>query len=85
MERRLIAEYEETVGEILERLAPANHEAAVALASVPEGIKGFGHVKLRSVEAARARRERLGAEFRAAAGPFPAPGTLRAAAAGGSD
>ncbi|MCY4450909.1 MAG: indolepyruvate ferredoxin oxidoreductase family protein [Immundisolibacterales bacterium] len=83
MERRLIAEYEETVGEILDRLAPANHEAAVTLASVPETIKGFGHVKLRSVETARARRERLGAQFRAAGGPVPVPETARAAAGGG--
>ena len=83
MERRLIAEYEETVGEILDLLTLTNHEAAMALASVPESIKGFGHVKLRSVEAARTRRERLSAELRAAGGPVPVPGTVRAAAAGG--
>ena len=83
MERRLIEEYRETVGEILDRLAPANHEAAVALASVPEGIKGFGHVKERSVEAARRRAERLEAEFRAAADPAPAPAAVHAAAGGG--
>ena len=84
MERRLIEEYRETVGEVLDRLAPANHEAAVALASVPEGIKGFGHVKERNVEAARRRAARLEAEFRAAAGhPAPESGAMRAAAGGG--
>ena len=84
MERRLIEEYRETVGEILDRLAPANHEAAVALASAPEGIKGFGHVKERNVEAAKRRAGRLAAEFRAAAGgPAPASGAVRAAAGGG--
>ena len=84
MERRLIDEYEETVGEILDRLGPANHDAAVALASVPEGIKGFGHVKQRSVEAAGKRAERLGKEFRArSASPPEAPAVH--AAAGGAD
>ncbi len=83
MERRLIEEYRESVGKILDRLAPANHEAAVALASVPEGIKGFGHVKERSVEAARRRAARLETEFRAAADPAPAPVAAHAAAGGG--
>ena len=84
MERRLIEEYRETVGEILDRLAPANHEAAVALASVPESIKGFGHVKERSVEAAKRRAARLAEEFRAAAGgPAPESGAVHAAAGGG--
>ena len=82
MERQLIEEYRETVEEILDRLAPANHEAAVALATVPEGIKGFGHVKERNIEAAKRRAARLGAEFRAAAGgPAPESGAVRAAAA----
>ena len=83
MERRLIEEYRETVVEILDRLAPANHEAAVALASVPESIKGFGHVKERSVEAAKRRAARLAEEFRAAAdGPAPESGAVHAAAGG---
>ena len=85
MERRLIAEFEETVGEILDLLAPANHEEAVALASVPESIKGFGHVKLRSVEAATKRAAKLAAEFRADAGAAPAAGAALRAAAGGGD
>ena len=83
MERRLIAEYRETVDAILDRLAPVNHEEAVALASVPEGIKGFGHVKERSVEAARRRAARLEREFRATADPAPAPAAAHAAAGGG--
>ena len=83
MERRLIAEYRETVDAILDRLAPDNHDEAVALASVPEGIKGFGHVKERSVEAARRRAARLEREFRATADPAPAPAAAHAAAGGG--
>ena len=84
MERRLIEEYGETVSSILDGLAPGNHEAAVALASVPEGIKGFGHVKRRSVDAARERAKRLEREFRTAtATPREVPAAH--AAAGGAD
>ena len=45
LERRLIAEYEARVAEILECLDPATHAAAVELASLPEHIRGFGPVK----------------------------------------
>ncbi len=83
MERRLIEEYRETVGEILDRLAPGTHETAVALASVPESIKGFGHVKARSVTAAERRTERLRAELRAADSAMPASAPVHAAAGGG--
>ena len=64
-ERRLIADYEKLLGEIAERLAPGNHAAAVALASIPEKIRGFGHVKLRHLAAARTEEEQLLARFRA--------------------
>ena len=87
MERRLIEDYRETVGEILDRLASTNHETAVALASVPEGIKGFGHVKARSVEAAERRAARLKGALRAGAGGAGAdapPASTEAPAADGS-
>ena len=82
-ERRLIEEYRETVGEILDRLGPGTHETAVDLASVPESIKGFGHVKARSVEAAERRAARLRDELRAEAGAATEPARVRAAAGGG--
>jgi indolepyruvate ferredoxin oxidoreductase len=37
---------------------------AVALASLPEQIRGFGHVKARNVEAAARERAKLLEEFR---------------------
>ncbi|WP_068639125.1 indolepyruvate ferredoxin oxidoreductase family protein [Thauera butanivorans] len=53
MERQLIEDYIALLEQILARLAPANHAAAVALASVPDEIRGYGHVKEKSVALAR--------------------------------
>jgi len=63
-ERALIAEYETLVAEILTRLAPQNYELAVSLASVPEYIRGYGHVKERHLKDARAREAALLARLR---------------------
>ncbi len=63
-ERALIADYERTVGELIAKLDPANHALAVAIASVPEKIRGFGPVKVRHLEAAKAEEKDLLARFR---------------------
>jgi indolepyruvate ferredoxin oxidoreductase len=63
-ERRLIAEYEATVAELLERLGRENHALAVEIASVPEHIRGFGHVKRRHLEDAKKKEAQLLAQFR---------------------
>jgi hypothetical protein len=44
-ERALISQYESLVDELLAGLTPANHALAVKLASVPDDIRGYGHVK----------------------------------------
>jgi len=60
MERQLIEDYVALLEQILAKLSPANHAAAVALASVPDEIRGYGHVKEKSVAAARTlQAERL--------------------------
>jgi indolepyruvate ferredoxin oxidoreductase len=64
-ERRLIADYERTVDELLARLDRENHATAVAIASIPDEIRGFGHVKLRHLEAAKAKETKLLETFRA--------------------
>jgi len=69
MERRLIAEYETLLDEIAANLTPANHAAAVGLASIPEEIRGYGHVKLAHLERAKAHEAMLLANFR---NPAPA-------------
>ncbi len=71
-ERRLIVEYEATVDELLARLDRDNHALAVDIASVPENIRGFGHVKRRHLDAAKQNEAKLLAAFRA-------PRTVRAA------
>jgi indolepyruvate ferredoxin oxidoreductase len=67
LERRLIAEYETVVEEVLAQLGPANHEIAVELARLPEQIRGFGHVKERHLREARKRESALLAALRAPA------------------
>lgn len=44
MERRLLAEYEALVTELVEGLTPENHADAVELARLTLQIRGFGHV-----------------------------------------
>jgi indolepyruvate ferredoxin oxidoreductase len=65
LERKLLADYETLLGEIAAKLTPDNHAIAVAIASIPEKIRGFGHVKARHVEAVEAEREALLEQFRA--------------------
>ncbi len=63
-ERALISEYENTIEELLTALSPENHALAVRIASVPDEIRGYGHVKERNVEAARSKRAELLELFR---------------------
>jgi indolepyruvate ferredoxin oxidoreductase len=56
LERRLLADYETDIEELVRRLAPANHAIAVRIASLPETIRGYGRVKeANAAEAAKAR------------------------------
>jgi len=59
MERRLIAEYFETIDELLRGLDAGNVALAVEIAAVPERIRGYGHVKERHVADAAKRRDDL--------------------------
>jgi indolepyruvate ferredoxin oxidoreductase len=68
-ERRLIGEYDQTVRTLLASLHPGNHAIAVEIASVPQTIRGFGHVKHKNLEAAQAKQAELLRAFRAAGKP----------------
>ena len=63
-ERALIDEYFATVDELLAKLDRGNLALAVDIASVPEHIRGYGHIKHAHLEKAQARREQLIAAWR---------------------
>ncbi len=69
MERRLIGEYEETVEALLAGLKTENHNLAVEIASIPERIRGFGHVKETHVAAAKAKEAELLALYKSGNSP----------------
>ncbi len=50
-ERKLIARYETSIARVLESAKRPNYAAALQLASIPEQIRGFGHVKERHLHA----------------------------------
>ena len=68
MERRLIDEYFETVEELVAGLRPENVALAVEIASVPEQIRGYGHVKQRNVAEAEAAKTALIERWRTGGG-----------------
>jgi indolepyruvate ferredoxin oxidoreductase len=70
MERGLIRDYETLVGQMLPALSLKNLPIAIELAALPERIRGFGHVKQRSVETFVAERARLLDRFRALSPPI---------------
>jgi indolepyruvate ferredoxin oxidoreductase len=70
LERRLIAEYEALISELMGRLSADNHPLAVAIAAIPEKIRGFGHVKARHLAAAKAEEATLIEQFRASPRPL---------------
>ena len=64
LERQLIADYETTIDELLGKLTQDNHELAVAIATIPEHIRGFGHVKDAHLEKAKVEEDALLRAFR---------------------
>lgn len=67
MERRLIAEYEDIIGELCANLDQENFDLAVEIASIPEAIRGFGHIKERHRADAKSREAELLRRFRSPA------------------
>jgi indolepyruvate ferredoxin oxidoreductase len=75
-ERRLIRDYEALIAEILATLDAGRLESAVALAALPDEIRGFGPVKAAAIAQAQARKADLLERFRR--GPAPATSTRAA-------
>jgi len=67
-ERALVQEYRASVEELLAQLTPERLGLAVQIASIPEDIRGYGHVKERHLKAARTRWQSLQAQWRSPAG-----------------
>ena len=65
LERKLIRDYAALVDTLLARLTPDTLPIAVELAELPQSIRGFGHVKARSIEAAAKRQAELLARLNA--------------------
>jgi indolepyruvate ferredoxin oxidoreductase len=63
VERQLINEYRTLISDALGALAPDTHETAIALASLPDVVRGYEEIKLASVEEFRGRAASLRAEL----------------------
>ncbi len=59
VERELISEYEHNLDQLLAQLKPTNYRTAVAIAALPEQIRGYGPVKERSIAKARQQEKLL--------------------------
>jgi len=75
MERDLIAGYEKDAAHVLSVLSPLTLDTAIGLLSLPDRIRGFGPVKEKSVQDAKARYAQLAADL---ANPPPAPRQIAA-------
>ena len=64
MERRLIEDYAATVGTLLDGLNAGNVALATEIASIPEHIRGYGHVKEAHLHKAKAREAELLREWK---------------------
>ena len=69
-ERKLVADYEALLDEVLGKLNADNHPVAVGLAAIPEKIRGFGQVKARHLAAAKADEVALLEQFRSGGAPL---------------
>ncbi len=62
-ERALVGHYRHTIASLLPRLTAENLAQAVAIAGLPDEIRGFGHIKERNLQAARKKEAALLAAF----------------------
>ena len=74
-ERELITAYRQTVSVLLPKLNAHNLSTAVAIASIPEEIRGYGHVKARHLAAAKIKEAVLLQTFAMTDPPTRAPTT----------
>jgi indolepyruvate ferredoxin oxidoreductase len=75
LERNLISGYEKDVGTVLGLLSPVTVDTAVEILSLPDRIRGYGPVKEKAVQDAKARYAQLAADL---VNPPPAPRQMAA-------
>ena len=75
LERDLIAGYEKDVAHVLSVLSPLTLDTAIEILSLPDRIRGYGPVKEKSVQEAKARYVQLAKDL---ANPPPAPRQIAA-------
>lgn len=63
IERQLVKDYEHLLLKLMKGIRPDNIEIAIKLASLPQDIRGYGHVKNRSISDFRKLQEQVSAEF----------------------
>jgi len=73
MERQLIRDYEILLDNFGKTLTQENFPAAVALASAPSEIRGFGHIKEKAVEKSIKNTGRLLQEYHSDDKPITVP------------
>jgi indolepyruvate ferredoxin oxidoreductase len=73
MERQLIEDYRALIESLLPDIHDGNYDAALALAKLPQDMRGFGHVKEKNVEVAQQRQQTLLAQFRGENDVTPEP------------
>ncbi|PYO34307.1 MAG: 2-oxoacid ferredoxin oxidoreductase, partial [Candidatus Rokuibacteriota bacterium] len=59
VERQLGDEYRQLIETVLAKLGPANHDAAVAIAELPDEIRGYEQIKLDSIKRFREKAAQL--------------------------
>jgi indolepyruvate ferredoxin oxidoreductase len=69
IERQLVADYEALLVQLIAKLTPENYAIAVGLAAIPEKIRGYGHVKMQHLTAAKADEAALLEQFRSSPTP----------------
>lgn len=63
LERSLISDYEQTLEILLTQLTSGNLETAIAIAQLPEQIRGFGHIKQNSAQQVALQKDALLEQF----------------------
>ena len=62
-ERELVEHYFSLVDQLLANLNNENHQIAVDLASLPEQIRGYGHVKEKAIKVVKSKEQQLLGRF----------------------